>query len=399
MQYRKTMNGDQLSVLGFGCMRLPMSGGRIDEKKATAQVRYAIDNGVNYIDTAWPYHRGNSEPFLGRALQDGYRERIKLATKLPVWLCKNRADMDKLLNKQLEKLQTDHIDYYLIHSLTGTLWDQSTAMGVKEFIDDAKKSGKIINAGFSFHGSKTEFTSIVDDYPWDFCQIQYNILDENYQAGRSGLEYAAKKGLPVIVMEPLRGGALAGKLPKSVRTIYDEYDKERTNAQWAFKWLWNQPEVMVVLSGMNTIDQIDENIATAAQTQAGSLNQKELDIIDRVSNEYKKLQKVGCTGCEYCMPCPAGVDIPTVFHFYNAQYMLPNKLVNRGTYLGMLDARFGRKAAYASQCVSCNKCVEHCPQNIDIPSEMRQARRTLEGPGTGLLRFAARMLFSAPKVD
>ena len=253
MLYRKIQkSGDELSILGFGCMRLPLKeDGTIDEERARKQVHYAIDNGVNYVDTAWPYHMGNSEPFLGRALADGYREKVKLATKLPSWMVESREDMDKFLNAQLEKLNTDHIDYYLIHSLVGSLWDRVEKLGVADFLDKAKADGRIINAGFSFHGSGEDFRRIVDGYDWDFCQIQYNFLDEKNQAGTKGLEYAASKGLGVIIMEPLRGGNLARMVPPAIEEIWDEAKEKHTPAEWALRWVWNHPEVTVVLSGMN----------------------------------------------------------------------------------------------------------------------------------------------------
>jgi hypothetical protein len=243
--------GDKLSILGFGAMRLPQLNGKIDEERSTRQIRNSIDQGVNYIDTAWPYHGGASEPFLGRALGDGYREKIKLATKLPQWAVRSREDMDFYLNQQLEKLQTDHIDYYLIHSLDGPCWERIKEFGVADFLDKAKQDGRIVNAGFSFHGNREDFKGIVDGYDWDFCQIQYNYLDDKRQAGREGLEYAASKGLGVIVMEPLRGGNLAADPPTEVQAIWQEADVKRTPVEWALRWIWNQPEVTVVLSGMN----------------------------------------------------------------------------------------------------------------------------------------------------
>ncbi len=261
MLYRKIpKNRDELSILGFGCMRLPAKeDGTIDEERATKQVRYAIDHGVNYVDTAWPYHIGQSEPFLGRALVDGYREKVKLATKLPSWMVKSREDMDKFLNAQLEKLKTDQIDYYLIHALVGELWDNVEKLGVADFLDKAKADGQIVNAGFSFHGAADDFKRIVDAYEWDFCQIQYNFLDEKNQAGTEGLEYAASKDLGIIIMEPLRGGNLASSVPAAVKEIWDEALTKRTAAEWALHWVWNHPEVTVVLSGMKEESNIEEN--------------------------------------------------------------------------------------------------------------------------------------------
>ncbi|HPS02884.1 MAG TPA: aldo/keto reductase, partial [Candidatus Sumerlaeota bacterium] len=261
MLYRKMpKNGDELSILGFGCMRLPMLERKIDEPRAIRQIRDAIEHGINYFDTAWPYHAGESEILLGKALRDGYRDRVKVATKLPSWMIKSRADMDRYLNTQLKKLQTDHIDYYLLHSLDGKSWANLARLDVLEFLDQARKDGRIVNPGFSFHGLGEDFKPIVDAYPWIFCQIQYNYLDEDYQAGTAGLEYAASKGLGVIVMEPLRGGNLGLPTPPpAIAAIWNEAPVRRTPAEWALRWVWNHPEVTVVLSGLNDEAHIAEN--------------------------------------------------------------------------------------------------------------------------------------------
>ena len=315
MLYRRMpQNGDELSILGFGCMRLPVKDGKIDEPRAIGQIRYAIDQGVNYVDTAWPYHAGESETVLGKALRDGYRNRVKLATKLPSWMIKSREDMDRFLAAQLEKLGTDQIDYYLVHALDGKLWDNVERLGVLEFLDQAKKDGRIVNAGFSFHGLAGDFTRIVDAYPWVFCQIQYNYLDEEYQAGTEGLEYAAAKGLGVIVMEPLRGGNLGLPTPPpAVAAIWNEAKVRRTPAEWALRWVWNRPEVTVVLSGMNEEEQIQENLAIANTAHANALTEEELELVERVGRKYRELMKVGCTGCGYCMPCPSERDDSDLF--------------------------------------------------------------------------------------
>ncbi|MGA9189759.1 MAG: aldo/keto reductase [Methanosarcina sp.] len=326
MLYRKILkNGDELSILGFGCMRLPVKeDGTIDEERATQQVRYAIDHGVNYIDTAWPYHMGESEPFLGRALAVGYREKVKLATKLPSWLVESREDMDKFLNAQLERLNTDHIDYYLIHGLAGEVWDKLEPLGVTDFLDKAKADGRITNAGFSFHGPIEDFKRIVDAYPWTFCQIQYNFMDEKHQAGTEGLEYAASKGLGIIVMEPLLGGNLASPVPPEVEEIWDEAEVKRTPAEWAFRWVWNHPEVTVVLSGMNEESQVEENLKIADEAYPDSLTEAEVQLVSRVEQKYRQLMKIGCTGCQYCMHCPSGVNIPECFSIYNNLHMFGN---------------------------------------------------------------------------
>ncbi|HPR97488.1 MAG TPA: aldo/keto reductase [Thermotogota bacterium] len=382
MLYRQMpSNGDRLSALGFGCMRLPTRGGRIDKAEAMKQIRYAIDNGVNYIDTAWPYHGGNSEKFLGEALADGYREKVKLATKLPQFLCKSREDMYNFFDKQLGKLNVEVIDYYLIHMLNGVAWEQMKGLGIKEFIDDIRAKGQIRHIGFSFHGPKDDFPRIVDDYDWDFCQIQYNILDENNQAGKSGLRYAASKGLGVIIMEPLLGGNLAGELPKQVKAHYDKADEKRSNVEWALKWVWNHPEVTVVLSGMNTMEQVSENIRIASETPPDSLTEKEVGILRKAADTYLSLRKIPCTGCRYCMPCPVGVDIPTAFELYNNRYLFNKRLTNRMLYLMRLGGIMaGEKPHLVSQCVSCGKCKQVCPQGINIPEELKKVQKEFEGP-------------------
>ena len=384
MLYRKMpKNGDNLSIIGFGCMRLPVKAdGSIDEERATKQVRYAIDNGVNYVDTAWPYHMGQSEPFVGRALADGYRKKVKLATKLPSWLIRNREDMDKFLDAQLAKLQTDHIDYYLVHALVGDLWDTVGKLGVTDFLDKAKADGRIRNAGFSFHGAGTDFNRIVDAYPWDFCQIQYNFLDEKNQAGTAGLEYAASKGLGVIVMEPLRGGNLTKTVPPAVQKIWDEAPTKRTAAEWALRWIWNHPGVTVVLSGMNDETHIRENLTVAGQAYPDSLTEEELQLVKRVESTYRELMKVGCTGCRYCMPCPSGVNIPLCFEEYNNLFLADNPDGEKFMYA----ARLGGAVAlgtpeFASLCVKCGECLEKCPQHIDIPVILESVVAELEGPG------------------
>ena len=288
MLYRKMpKSGDELSILGFGCMRLAVKAdGSINEERARKQVRNAIDQGINYVDTAWPYHMGQSEPFLGRALADGYREKVRLATKLPSWLIESREDMDRYLNAQLKKLKTDHIDYYLVHALVGDLWDKVEELGVADFLTRAKADGRIGNAGFSFHGAGKDFSRIVDAYEWDFCQIQYNFLDEQNQAGTAGLEYAASKGLGVIIMEPLRGGNLTKTVPPAIQEIWDEAPTKRTPAEWALSWVWNHPEVTVVLSGMNEESHIRENLRIADQAYPDSLTRAELDLVKRVERKY-----------------------------------------------------------------------------------------------------------------
>jgi predicted aldo/keto reductase-like oxidoreductase len=380
MLYRKMQStGDDLSILGFGCMRLPTKSGRIDEERATRQLRDSIDRGVNYIDTAVPYHMGTSESFVGRALSDGYRERVKLATKLPPWQTNTREDMDRILGEQLERLRTDRIDYYLLHALNGESWAKVRDLGALDFLEEARAEGRIVNAGFSFHGVLPDFKEIVDAWGWQFCQIQYNYLDEKMQAGTEGLEYASEKGLGIVVMEGLRGGVLGRSAPREVRAIWDEADVKRTPAEWALRWIWNRPEVHVNLSGMNDEAHIDENLRIAGEAEPGSLTGRELDIVRKAAETHRRLMKADCTGCRYCLPCPAGVAIPDCLRFYNA------KLAFRDKQAGLLYAVFvgganGGKPALASLCEECGVCVERCPQGLPIPALMRDVATEMEGP-------------------
>jgi predicted aldo/keto reductase-like oxidoreductase len=375
-------NGDELSILGFGCMRLPGKNGQIDEARAIAQIRGAIDQGVNYVDTAWPYHAGQSETILGKALRDGYRDKVKLATKLPSWMINTRQDMDRYLAAQLAKLGTDHIDYYLVHSLDGKMWDKMERLGVLEFLEQAKKDGRIVNAGFSFHGKAEDFRRIVDAGPWVFCQIQYNYLDQDYQAGTKGLEYAASKGLGVIVMEPLRGGKLALATPPSaVGAIWNQAKVHRTPVEWALRWVWNRPEVTVVLSGMNDEANIQENLSIANTAKADALTKAELDLVEQAAGVYRKLIKVGCTGCGYCTPCPSGVKIPQCFDEYNQRHVFNAVEEGKFKYSLVLSGELADgKPGFASQCTRCNACLEKCPQQIQIPDVLEQVVAELEGP-------------------
>ena len=379
MLYRKFGKTDELvSILGFGCMRLPLLPGgdptRIDEKLATEQIRFAIDKGVNYIDTAYPYHGtgmrsgGQSEPFVGKVLKDGYRDKVKIATKLPSWLIKTRSDMDKYLNEQLERLKTDTIDFYLVHALNTTLWENVKSAGVAEFLDQAVRDGRIRYAGFSYHEKEEYFNDIVDSYDWTFCQIQYNYMDEEFQAGRKGLDYAAQKGLGITIMEPLRGGKLGVNLPADVQTVFNQADIKMTPAEWALRWIWDQPEVSVLLSGMNSMEQVIENIKIAQNAAENSFTAKEKDVIEQVKNIFRQRIKVNCTWCSYCLPCPQGVNIPGCFNFYNNYHM------------------FGREEAYrilqpeqrASNCIECGECETHCPQSIKIREELKNVQAIFE---------------------
>ena len=359
-------------------MRLPSKNRGIDEERTIRQIRHAIDSGVNYFDTAPAYHFGKSEQILGKALQDGYREKVKIATKLPHWSVRERADMDRILAGQLATLKTDHIDYYLLHSLGKESWEKLEKLGVLEFLDKAKAEGKIRNAGFSFHGTFDAFRQIVDAYDWQFCQIQYNFLDEHNQAGTAGLRYAAGKNLAVMVMEPLRGGNLAGPVPEEIQKIWDEAPVKRSPAEWGLRWVWNHPEVTVVLSGMNNEAHIDENIRTAGSALPQSLPPEDLARIDRVKETYRRLMKVGCTGCGYCMPCPAGVDIPGCFALYNAHHLFPNDRAPRFQYIGHHGGLIG-DVSYAGLCRQCGKCEKACPQHLPIPRLMKDVKAEMEG--------------------
>ncbi|HUT37979.1 MAG TPA: aldo/keto reductase [Methanoregula sp.] len=380
MLYRKVpKTGDQLSILGFGYMRLPTKkGGGIDEERAIRQLRYAIDNGINYVDTAPAYHFGKSEKLLGRALADGYREKVRIATKLPPWSVHSRQDMDRILDSQLSALHTDHIDYYLLHSLSTGTWEKMKALGVCEFLTAAKNDGRIKNAGFSFHGDTASLKEIVDAYDWEFTQIQYNYLDEHNQAGTEGLVYAAEKHLAVMIMEPIRGGNLAGQVPDEVKKIWDESPVKRSPAEWALRWVWNHPEVTVVLSGMNDELHIDENLRVANEALPNSISPSELAIIARVRDTYQQLMKVSCTGCGYCMPCPAGVDIPGCFALYNAHHLFPHDKSAKFHYLGRHGGLLS-SVSYAGLCKNCGKCEKICPQHLPVPVRLRDVSKEMEG--------------------
>ncbi len=370
---------DKLSILGFGLMRLPGGQMNINEKEAIEQIRYAIDQGVNYLDTAWPYHNGKSEVIMGKAIKDGYRDKVKIADKLPHWMCKKREDMDYYLNVQLERLDESQIDYYLIHNVDGTSWKKAKELGVVDFINKAKKSGKIKNAGFSFHGKREDFKVIIDDYDWDFCQFQFNILDKTFQAGIEGLEYAHSKNIGAVIMEPLRGGSLAGKLPDEVEKIYKSSSVKRTNVEWALRWIWNHPGVITVLSGMNKMEHIQENIRIASEAEVHSLSEDEIKTVESAADKFRSLMKVPCTACQYCQPCPKNVDIPSSFHFYNHKYLFNQGFMARTLYLVQTAGVQEKAPALASQCVECGLCVEQCPQNIDIPNELKNVSKEFEG--------------------
>lgn len=380
MLYREMgKTGEKVSILGYGCMRFPQKNGRIDEDRASKQIIMAMEKGVNYFDTAYPYHNGKSESFLGQVLSQGYRDKVKIATKLPLYMTHSRKDMDHLLESQLRKLKTDRIDYYLLHAVQDLAgWQRLKNLGILDFLEKSQKEGKIIYRGFSYHGNREDFKKIVDDYPWDFCQIQYNYLDENNQAGKEGLQYAAQKALGVVIMEPLRGGNLAGKMPKEIQAVWDKAKERRSSAEWGLRWVWNHPEVTTVLSGMTEEYQIEENIKIAQVAYPESLTPEELDSVNQVKDLFAKLMKIGCTGCGYCLPCPAGVNIPFCFSLYNNRYLFNNNHA-KFQYTIFNGGVNGGKPSYASLCKSCGKCLKACPQHLNIPQHLQEVKREMEG--------------------
>jgi predicted aldo/keto reductase-like oxidoreductase len=376
MKYRKFGKLDwQGSALGFGCMRLPTVGddrSNIDEAEATRMVHYAIDHGVNYIDTAYPYHGGNSELFVGRVLKGGYREKVKLATKLPCWQVESTEDFDKYLNEQLQKLQTEHIDFYLLHGLGESRWSKMRDLGILERAEKAIEDGRIGHICFSFHDKYEVFKDIIDAYDgWTMCQIQHNYMDIEHQAGTKGLRYAASKGLAVVIMEPILGGRLVDP-PQPIQDLWATAPKKRPPSAWALQWLWNQPEVAVVLSGMSTMQHVEENVASADASGIGMLTEEELALVDRVRERYKELCPIPCTKCNYCMPCPNGVNIPRNFEIYNEGVMYDKPDNARTTY-----NRWFAEAERASACIQCRECEDKCPQNILISEWMPVVHQVL----------------------
>lgn len=377
MNYRQDRYGNNLSILGYGCMRFSRTGGKIDIDKAEQEIMAAFRGGVNYYDTAYVYP--GSEAALGEILErNRIRGQVAIATKLPHYLIKTADSMEKYFREQLKRLRTDYVDYYLMHMLTDVkTWERLKGLGIVEWLEQKKKSGEIRQAGFSYHGNADMFCRLVDAYDWDFCQIQYNYMDENTQAGRRGLQYAAAKGLPVIIMEPLRGGKLVNNLPKEARALFENYPVKRSPAEWAFRWLWNQVEVTCVLSGMNSTEMVEQNVETASAGDLGELGPDEEEMLRKVVQAINAGMKVGCTGCGYCMPCPRNVDIPGTFASYNRRYSEGKGAAFMEHF--MCTALRGTSAA-AANCIECGKCEQHCPQHIEIRKELKNARRQLEGP-------------------
>ena len=374
MNYRKDRYGNDISLLGYGCMRFSKNGSSVDIDKALKEVKLAIDNGVNYFDTAYTYP-GN-EAALGEILERlDCRKDIYIATKLPQYLVKNASQIDKFFNEELVRLKTDYIDYYLMHLITDVAaWEKLQRFGIEDWIKEKKASGQIKNIGFSFHGNTDSFIQVLDAYDWDFCQIQYNYMDEHSQAGRRGLEYAHSKGIPVIIMEPLRGGRLVNLLPEPAKKLIAEYEPKRSPAEWGFRWLMQQEAVTCVLSGMNSEEMVLENLRIASEVQINEFSENDNKLIESIKAEIGKSIKVPCTGCNYCMPCPRNVDIPGTFSCYNAMYS-ESKWSGREDYIKI--ASFNKTRRDASQCVECGKCEQHCPQSIKIRAELKNADKAL----------------------
>ena len=377
MKYRLDKYGNEISVLGFGCMRFRRVRGAIDLDAAEKQILAAVEGGVNYFDTAYIYP--GSEAALGEILEkNNLRDKVYIATKLPHYLIRSREGLEKTFQEQLRRLRTDHIDYYLMHMLTDAdTWKGLKELGIDQWLREKQLSGQIRQVGFSYHGNSEAFCRLVDAREWDFCQIQYNYLDENSQAGRRGLQYAHEKGLPVVIMEPLRGGRLANQLPEEAKAAFEAHPAGRTPVQWAFRWLWDQKEVTCVLSGMNSLEMVQDNVATASSVEIGELGPREMAMFRKAVEAINAKMKVGCTGCGYCMPCPAGVDIPGTFAAWNRKY-------SDGTFTALKEyfmcTAMRKTSSAASNCIGCGKCEKHCPQGIAIRQELKKARKDLETP-------------------
>ena len=374
-------------ILGFGCMRFQRSGAAIDYAEAEREILAAFHAGVNYFDTAYIYP--GSEALLGEVFsRNAIRDQVNIATKLPHYLIKSREGMERLFQEELKRLKTDYVDYYLMHMLNDVdTWDRLKKLGVLEWIAEKKRSGAIRQIGFSYHGNSEMFCKLVDAYDWDFCQIQYNYLDEHSQAGRRGLHHAAAKGIPVIIMEPLRGGKLVNRLPEEAKRIFGEYPVKRSPAEWGLRWLWDQPEVTVVLSGMNTQAMVLENVKTASEVKTGEMTEEDHRMLKKVVQAIHAKMKVGCTGCGYCMPCPKSVDIPGTFAAWN-RYHGESKFGGFREYLMCTALR--KNSAAAGGCIECGKCERHCPQGIPIREKLKEARRDLENPAYKIAAAAVR---------
>lgn len=385
MQYRTDRDGNRISILGYGCMRFSKKGSEIDLEKAEQELMYAIRHGVNYLDTAYVYP-GNEEA-VGKILaKNGCRKDVYLATKLPHYLIRSAAGAEKKFREELHRLQTDYIDYYLMHMLNDVkTWERLVELGIREWLAEKRAHGQIRYIGFSYHGNTANFKALLDAYDWDFCQIQYNYLDEHTQAGREGLLYAAEKGIPVMIMEPLRGGRLVNNLSREAQELIAQ--SGCTPAELAFRWLWDQPQVTCVLSGMNSLEMVEENLRIADTAAAGTLGPQKQALIEQVKQEINRRMKVGCTGCGYCMPCPNKVDIPMAFHCYNMKYAEGRK---SGMWEYLQSTAMRRETSSASQCIRCGKCEKHCPQAIPIREKLQEAVRELETPRYRLIKWAVK---------
>ena len=377
MKYRTDKYGNKISVLGFGCMRFTNKGVKLDFAKAEKELMAAYEAGINYFDTAYIY--SGSEELLGKVLEKNkIRDKVNIATKLPHYMIKTREDLDKYFNEELTRLRTDHVDYYLMHMLTDVkTWERLKELGIEEWLEEKKKKKQIRQVGFSYHGNSDMFCKLIDSYDWDICLIQYNYLDENSQAGKTGLHYAASKGIPVNIMEPLRGGRLVNQLPDKAKKLFANYEKKMSPAEWSFRWLWNQKEILCVLSGMNSLEMVKENTSFADNAEVDSLTEKDQELLKDVVNAINEKMKVPCTGCRYCMPCPRKVDIPGTFSSYN-KYYTDSKFVALKEYLMCTALR--KDSTGASNCIECGKCEQHCPQKIEIRKELKNARKKLENP-------------------
>lgn len=376
MQYRMIgKTGINASVLGLGCMRLPADAADasvVDKAKAIEMIRYALDHGINYIDTAYPYHGGESERIVGEALKDGYREKAVLITKSPGWLIKTQADFHKYLDEQLEKLGTDHLDIYLLHALNRNTWATYKEIDVFTAIEEAKASGKIKHIGFSFHDEYEIFQDIVDSYDWELCMLQLNYMDMGEQAGLKGLKYAESKGLPVIVMEPLKGGMLANP-PEEVKSIFEGHAKERSAVEWAYRYVANFENVKVVLSGMSNLEQLQNSISLSDHLTVGNLDEKALEVVEAVKEAYARRVQVPCTDCKYCVPCPQGVQIPRAFTFFNRAYIFDSQEAMKNQYMQQIP-----EAGRAGQCIACGLCEPKCPQKIEIIASLSRVASEFE---------------------
>ena len=375
MQYRTfDKTGQKVSLLGMGTMRLPVTeDGQVDREAAISMIRHSIDEGINYVDTAYMYHDGESEKIVGQALKDGYREKVLLADKMPVWLAKDEEAMRSIFDEQFARLEVDVIDMYLVHNVTVPVWKRAQKFHLMDFLEEKRAEGKIRHIGFSFHDQLSLFKEVIDSYPWDFCQIQLNYMDKEFQAGEEGLHYAAEKGIPVIIMEPLKGGKLTDTLPPSVKALWKQAEIQRTPAEWALRWVANHSEILTILSGMSAPEQLEEKLRILSQAKPNSLTEKELSIIDQVSSEYNRLIQYSCTSCKYCMPCPKKIDIPTAIRFYNEWFLYEGNPKIKADYPNWLV-----KDRQPGDCIACKACEDHCPQHLPISEIMKKTAEIFE---------------------